>query len=208
MYKRVGSKLTLLYFFMMGNIIRYEKIEVSDMLGKLKNNNRGAFTLWQRGFLYVVLFCVFIFALDVCILALQILTTSHQLAYVAEKLSFQGGLVGANAPNSNYWTNEDIYNYFNRSMIRFGVDGKTCNWTLSVDGTEIINAKAGGVTKLNAVSGNKVSEGNISSNYASSSVITIWFQHKYFFSGNVFRFPSSTNGYYLTNKYQNLYING
>lgn len=182
------------------------------MLKKIKNNNKGAFTIWQRGFLYLILFCVFTFAIDICILGLEILTTSHQLAYAAEKLSFQGGFIGANPPNSNHWSNEDFYDYFNRSLVRFGVDGVNYHWSLysNEDGADvrIVDTDSGSPINLSHVSSPRVGVNQISSNYAKDYVLTINFQHKYFFSGNVFKFSSPVNTYTLSQRYKCLYVNG
>lgn len=181
------------------------------MLKKIKNNNKGSFSLWQRGFLYIVMLCVFTFVLDICILCLELQTTSHQLAYVAEKLSFQGGFIGSKTPSSQYWSNSDIYNYFNKSLVRFGVDGKNLHWKLYVNeggaDINIIDTENGQIIKTGYVSGGKKPPGEVSKNYTVSSKIMIYFDHKYFFSGKVFGLNPVVKRYCLTDRYINLYIN-
>lgn len=182
------------------------------MLRKLKKNNKATLTIWQRGLLYVILFCVFTFALDICILGLEVLTTSHQMAYAAEKLSFQGGFIGSNPSSASYWSNEDFYNYFNKSLYRFGVDGVNLHWSLYVNengqSKRIVDTDSGSPINLSYVSSSRVSAGQISPNYGRDAYVQINFQHKYFFSGNVFKFPGTVSTYTLTQRYQNLYING
>ena len=175
------------------------------MLKKL--NNKGAFTLWERGFLYIILLCIFAFALDICILCLEIHTTSHQLAYVAEKLSFQGGFIGAKSPSSQYWSNQDVYNYFNKSMVRFGVDGKNLHWSLYCNGDRVIDTNNGEIVRMNYTNGSRVGVGQLAPHYSKSCSLTVNFQHKYFFSGQILKLNPIVKQYTLTNRFHCLYIN-
>lgn len=181
------------------------------MLRKLKNNNKGAFTTWQKGWMLLILFFVFTFAIDICILALEIATESHQLSYVAEKLSFQGGFIGATSEGAATWTNKDIYDYFSRSFIRFGTDGVHLHFKLvAKEGGStvvIINTNSGAPVQSNYKSRSKVGVNQISKTYGEEASLTLSFDHKLFFSSRVFPFLIPIHTYQLTERYYNLYIN-
>lgn len=178
------------------------------MLKKLKNNNRG-FTNWQKGWLYLIAFFVFTFVLDFAILGIEIITTSHQLNYVAEKLSFQGGFIGGSS-SQTYWSNKDVYDYFARAFARYGVDGTKLHWSLRVQENSgksgTIVDTASGTMNLHYVSGGRSSTG-INSSYGVSGQLTLVFQHRFWFSSRVFPFINPINSYSLNQRYQCLYIN-
>ena len=183
------------------------------MLKKLKYNNRAAFSQWQRGYMYMIMFFVFTFCLDIMLLALQFLTTAHQINYVATKLSFQGGFIGQITGSAKYWSNEEIYTYINKSMVRFGIDGINYHWWLwdvkpGGGSTTVVATDGIGCNYGYKNRNSHYGAGEVASSYNTEKLIRIGFNHKYFFSFRVFHYNSSTHVYYLTHRYQNEYING
>lgn len=175
------------------------------MLRKLKNNNTGAFTSWQRGWMLLVLFCVFTFALDVCMLGIEMLTMSHQMAYMAEKLSFQGGFRGQGGDGATIWSNRDFYNYLGRSLRRFGINGNKGTWSLSCDGGHVMGTNGCDDGYRNS---EKTGYGSISYGYGVEHKINLNIQQPWFFSSRVFPFLSGVRSYNLSERFYSLYLNG
>ena len=104
------------------------------MLKKLENNDIGATSYVERTFMYVVIFCLSIFALDVILFGVQMLIANHQLNYVAKKCEFQNGFLGTGSTSDRYggyWSNGDFMDYLDGGFAAtYGENGTI--WNLSV----------------------------------------------------------------------------
>ena len=107
---------------------------------KLNSNNIGSIT-YNRVLCYWIMVMVLFFGVDMCILVTQSVVTSYQTAYYAEKLSVQGGLIGAekilpgernSAKECNSClTNEEISTSFGSTMENFGLT--SFDWLIALD---------------------------------------------------------------------------
>lgn len=104
------------------------------MLKKLENNDIGATSYVERTFMYVVIFCLSIFALDVVFFGVQMIIANHQLNYIAKKCEFQNGFLGNSSVSdrySGYWANSDFREYLNSGFATTYGENKTI-WNLSI----------------------------------------------------------------------------
>ena len=184
------------------------------MLKKLKNNNKGSFTQWQRGWYWIIAFCVFLFALDILFYCLQVIVTNHQLNYVADKLAYQGGFL-AGSSSTYYWSNTDIYSYLQNGLIRYGIDGKKYHWKLTVQengggDTIIVDTNGYGInTGYRSRTIGVVPGGQIASNYGSKAKLTLTCDNVFWFSRKLFNYASQgKRKLKFTAYYQSQYING
>lgn len=65
---------------------------MKNFFKKIKNNK--ASISFIRVLCYLIFIPIFAFSLDMCLLFAQTVTTNFQTAYLAEKISVQGGLIG------------------------------------------------------------------------------------------------------------------
>ena len=98
-------------------------------LSELKNNNECSFTMLEKGTAFIAILLLGCFALDAIMFASTMVTASHQVSYLAEKLMAQGGFIGV-SNDTKHWSNEEIYNYLLGGFEKNGVDGKSLNWGL------------------------------------------------------------------------------
>lgn len=189
------------------------------MLNKIKNNNIAATTAVERGLMYLCIFFVGTFILDMILLATTMLTLNHELNYVATKLQFQGGFVGSTVDdNSSHWVNRDFYNYINGAMAKFGIDGTVNVWGLDYY-PDYINEDAEKIEICNTKSTLKYKNTyktpdrgvNVTSttadigNLYKTSHLVLWFDYQYVFSGKVFGFNKVRMK--LETDFKNEYIN-
>ena len=106
------------------------------MLNKLEDNNMGATSYVERTLMYVIIFFVTTFALDLIFLACTMIVANHQLGYVCSKLEYQNGFIGQNSSlndSSLAWSNKVIHDYLDAGMKSVGIDGVTYAWALFID---------------------------------------------------------------------------
>ena len=180
------------------------------LLKKLKNDNRGDFSYLEVGFTYVVLFFVGTFILDLILLAATMLTLNHQVTYLANKLSFQGGFIGTSS-DVRHWSNQEIYNYLKSGMSKVGINGINNQWGLdykpNIDGSwmTIIDSSKSPAYDRNYKSSSIGSKG-IATNFHQSSSIRLWFDYEYKFSGKIFNFTNVLTRLHLDVDFVNEYI--
>ena len=102
------------------------------MLKKIKDNNIGATSYIERTLMYLIIFCVFTFILDLILLGATMIIANHQLNYIASKLQFQSGFIGGseNSKNETQWDNDKIFEYLDSGMKSVGIDGVNQMWSL------------------------------------------------------------------------------
>lgn len=178
---------------------------------KLKNNNKAAFSYIERGITYMVLFAIGVFILDLILLGATMLTLNHQVTYLGNKLSFQGGFVG-NTADIRHWSNETIYNYLKGGMVKVGVDGVHNQWGLEYkpkkadSWKEIIDTgKNPKYDRTYKTPSNQTSK-RIASNFHDSSSIRLWFDYQYKFSGKIFNFANIFTRMHFDMDFVNEYI--
>lgn len=196
------------------------------MLKKLENNNIGATSYVERTLMYLVIFFVTTFILDLILLAATMIITNHQLNYVAAKLQFQSGFIGSAVGNGDvtgHWSNRDIYEYLDAGMESVGIDGTKYTWKLTYDKDiydsngkkyDTVIFDSNGVKNYNYVTpGNNIDVNNLddtssgASNIYETSSLKLTFDYHYKFSGKLFYMLHVLTEMNLYSDFANKYVN-
>ena len=187
------------------------------MLKKLNGNDRGATSVIERGFMFIVIFVIFSFAIDVVLLAGTMITASHQLTYAADKCEFQNGFLGNGRlnPNDKVWTNNDFQQYLSKGLAAVGVDGINYPWSLTC-----IHTSNGGTTHVVCTGTTCDSSHNCAGNfltkagqlkdssyhYGDMSTLQLTYTHFYRFSGKIFYMSHKLSEINLTRDFNYIYV--
>lgn len=195
------------------------------MLKKLENNNIGATSYVERTIMYLVIFFVTTFVLDLILLAATMIIANHQLNYIATKLQFQSGFIGnasGGDEQTGHWSNRDIYEYIDAGMKSVGIDGVRYTWQLAYDKDiydedgkkydTVIFDSIGAKNYSYVTPGNKVKINNLDdvntglSNIYETSSLKLSFDYCYKFSGKLFYMLHVLTEMNLYSDFSNKYV--
>lgn len=178
---------------------------------KMKKNNKASFSYIEKGITYMVLFILGTFIIDIILLGVTMVTLNHQVTYLGNKLSFQGGFMGETA-DTRHWSNETIYNYLKGGMVKVGIDGVENQWGLDykqdINGSwkSMINTGNNPSYERGYRSPSTINSKGIASNFHESSSIRLWFDYEYKFSGKIFNFANIFTRMHFDMDFVNEYI--
>lgn len=169
------------------------------MLKKLENNNRGATSYVERGLIFMVVFIMSIYAIDLIELCSSMIIANHQLNYVAYKCQYQNGFLGGAAEDwgEDKWSNKQFQRYLSAGLGSIGVDGDIYEWDLSFAKKNVVSNSyeawteicRGGKVIDNSTLGSSIQRisdfSNTNVNYLDTGCVRLRYDHRYRLSGRV-----------------------